>query len=449
MAKAQNTFIKSRMNKDLDDRLLSKGEYRDAQNISVSKSEGDDVGALENILGNSLVSTLFDAELAATVIGSLSDESNNRMFFIVTNYTDTSNNNLSNPAPEGATCALVVYDQNSDNTQILLQGNYLNFSTTHPVHGINLIEDLLFWTDNRNQPRKININSAISSPASGVTPYYTNEDQVSLAKYYPCDTPKLITTKTITTASSFSQGTIISGLYGLVNVNLVGDETLPEVGDYIKLGTTTQTRNIRVIKIASASSFHIESIDNTGVPNMLTWVSQPITVLSSTMKDKNTEFLAISNYGAIPKFLGTPASGSLRELYCISKPEVGDQAIRDDMSIQTVVSAVAEMATSGGPIYKVTFNPAPATGAFDNYPDVVSFCKPNPDYQANWPGDTDFLQDKFVRFAYRFKFDDGEYSLISPYTQPAFVPKQQGYVGVKKTNPNHCLLYTSPSPRDS
>ena len=433
MAKAQNTFIKSRMNKDLDDRLLSKGEYRDAQNISVSKSEGDDVGALENILGNSLVSTLYDAELAATVIGSLSDESNNRMFFILTNYTDTSSDNLSNPAPEGATCALVMYNQNSDSTQILLQGNYLNFSTTHPIHGINLIEDLLFWTDNRNQPRKINVNSAISSPASGAAPYYTNEDQVSLAKYYPCDTPKLITTKTITAASSIKTQDSIGSFYGLVTLNLQGSETLPQVGDYIKLGTTTQTRNIRVIKIASSSTIHIESVDTN---NMLTWASQPITVLSSTMRDKNTEFLAISNYGAIPKFLNPEASGSDRELYCISKPEVGDQAIRDDISIQTVVSAVAEMPTPGGPIYRVTFNPAPAGGTFANYPDVVSFCKPNPDYQANWPGDGDYLEDKFVRFAYRFKFDDGEYSLISPFTQPAFVPKQQGYVGVKKTNPN-------------
>ncbi len=447
MAKAQNTFIKSRMNKDLDDRLLSKGEYRDAENISVSKSEGDDVGALENILGNSLVKSLRDSELGATTIGSLSDEANNRMFFIITNYTDTSIDNLSNPAPDGADCALVMYDQNSDNTQTLLQGSYLNFSTTHPVHGINLIEDLLFWTDNRNQPRKINVNSAISAPATNPNPYYTNEDQISLAKYYPCDTPKLISTKTITAASSIRQGTSISGFYGLVTVNLGTGETLPQVGDYIKLGTTTQSRNIRVIKIASASTFHIESVDNTGVPNMLTWTSQPITVLSSTMRDKNTEFLAISNYGAIPKFLNPAASGSVRELYCISKPEVGDQAIRDDMSIQTVVSAVNEMSTPGGPIYEVTFNPAPAAGAFDNYPDVVSFCKPNPDYQANWPGDADYLEDKFVRFAYRFKFDDGEYSLISPFTQPAFVPKQQGYVGVKKTNPNQGSIYlTSQEP---
>ena len=57
MAEIQNTFIKSKMNKDLDDRLVPTGEYRNAQNISISRSEGSDVGALENILGNSVISS--------------------------------------------------------------------------------------------------------------------------------------------------------------------------------------------------------------------------------------------------------------------------------------------------------------------------------------------------------------------------------------------------------
>ena len=44
------------MNKDLDDRLIPNGEYRDAQNISVGKSEDDDIGSLETVLGNVLIS---------------------------------------------------------------------------------------------------------------------------------------------------------------------------------------------------------------------------------------------------------------------------------------------------------------------------------------------------------------------------------------------------------
>jgi hypothetical protein len=45
MAEVKNAFIKSKMNKDLDARLIPQGEYRDAVNIQVSKSEGDDVGS--------------------------------------------------------------------------------------------------------------------------------------------------------------------------------------------------------------------------------------------------------------------------------------------------------------------------------------------------------------------------------------------------------------------
>jgi hypothetical protein len=44
-----------------------------------------------------------------------------------------------------------------------------------------------------------------------------------------------------------------------------------------------------------------------------------------------------------------------------------------------------------------------------------------------WEGDAEYLKDKFVKFSYRFKFDDGEYSLIAPFTQTCFIPQQDGY----------------------
>lgn len=55
MAEVKNAFIKSKMNQDLDGRLLPSGEYREGINIQVSKSEGPDVGALENVRGNQLI----------------------------------------------------------------------------------------------------------------------------------------------------------------------------------------------------------------------------------------------------------------------------------------------------------------------------------------------------------------------------------------------------------
>ena len=55
MAKSINTFLKSKMNQDLDARIMPKGEYRTAKNIQVSASETANAGSLENILGNSSV----------------------------------------------------------------------------------------------------------------------------------------------------------------------------------------------------------------------------------------------------------------------------------------------------------------------------------------------------------------------------------------------------------
>ena len=50
----------------------------------------------------------------------------------------------------------------------------------------------------------------------------------------------------------------------------------------------------------------------------------------------------------------------------------------------------------------------------------------NPDYDVNFKGDADFLDDKFVRFSYRYRFDNNEYSLMAPFTQVMFIPKQEG-----------------------
>mgnify|MGYP003155108359 CR=1 FL=1 len=54
MPEIKNTFLEGKMNKDLDARLLKNGEYFDAQNIHITKSEGSDVGTVQNILGNKL-----------------------------------------------------------------------------------------------------------------------------------------------------------------------------------------------------------------------------------------------------------------------------------------------------------------------------------------------------------------------------------------------------------
>ncbi len=52
MPELKHNFLKGRMNKDLDERLVPNGEYRDALNVEVSTSEESNVGAVQTTRGN-------------------------------------------------------------------------------------------------------------------------------------------------------------------------------------------------------------------------------------------------------------------------------------------------------------------------------------------------------------------------------------------------------------
>ena len=54
MPELKHHFRFGKMNKDLDERLVPNGEYRDALNAQIASSEGNDVGTLQNVLGNKL-----------------------------------------------------------------------------------------------------------------------------------------------------------------------------------------------------------------------------------------------------------------------------------------------------------------------------------------------------------------------------------------------------------
>ena len=96
MAEAKNSFIKSKMNKDLDERLIPNNEYRDALNIAVSRSEGSDVGALEVVIGNG--TTGRSSETGHKIIGTYADEANNRLYYFRTNWNSQSRPNINSGA---------------------------------------------------------------------------------------------------------------------------------------------------------------------------------------------------------------------------------------------------------------------------------------------------------------------------------------------------------------
>ena len=97
-----------RMNKDLDERLVPNGEYRDAQNIEIVTSEGSNVGSVQNVLGNSLKD------------GRTYDENQNALTLWGSN--SSSIKDLTNPECIG----YVVDEQNKDDSDYQKMGS--NFS---------------------------------------------------------------------------------------------------------------------------------------------------------------------------------------------------------------------------------------------------------------------------------------------------------------------------------
>tara|TARA_R110001583_G_scaffold20094_2_gene77940 strand:+ start:1633 stop:5814 length:4182 start_codon:yes stop_codon:yes gene_type:complete len=404
MAEARNSFIKSKMNKDLDARLIPSGEYRDAQNVSVSKSEGADVGSLENILGNI---SLTDFGLTSVsqqnidIIGFFMDVNSDRIFLFMTNFVDTSSDRLSNFATSNAECHIAVYNVNTTTSTILVSGNFLNFSKTNPVLGVNLINDSLFFTDNRNQPRKINVSRALNSST-----YYTNEDQISLSKYYPYE-PISLNENRVTGITQSVAGT---GYPIENNIETTGGSGTGLTVDIISATGLLRINNPGTGYTNGDSITPVQRIGG-GSGAVYSVVVKNIT----TMQDVVSELLPD---GATATTSTAPASGvTILALTNVNGLIYAGQVLTIEQT-NTVVTTVS------------SFNRAASTitvPSFTLESNARLVFNKNPYYDSGFSGDKDFLKDKFVRFAYRFKFDNGEYSLISPFTQECFIPQQDGY----------------------
>lgn len=424
MAEVKNSFLASKMNKDLDARLIPSNQYRNAFNVAISKSEDSDVGALENILGNTLVATETNFGANATFIGYCVDEINEKIYLFITDYTDTSPTNLTNnqaAVNQGSSSIVCLDIKNNANTfTTLVTGRFLNFSTTHPIYGANILENLLFWTDNRNQPRKINIDSAILNsligPASvisltGIGNGY-NDGTYNTFNGNPGSSGSGLTVSITTIGGAISSVAIVNpgdgystgevlavsgpgpGIQGFIIIN--------EIQQYYHSEDT-----ISVAKYAPYKSIDLVTESGGTYTGTMKDVVSPSTIDGAAGYATSI----VSNASVIPinTTYGTFTTG---DVITLQPPDI------DKIPTGTTVAAgsTSTSLNTSQPVGVTT--PLAAN-------DVIVY-SPNPDFINNYSGDPVFLQDKFVKFSYRFKFDDNEYSIIAPFTQSAFIPQQDG-----------------------
>ena len=252
MPEIKNTFTGGRMNKDLDERLVPKGEYTHAVNVEVTTSDNDSVGTVQNLLGNQGFAGNNLIPFNSVCIGAVTDEATDSLYWLtacdkisqgterivlepgnpsvkfnaIFEHNNQNSPNSINPIfvdihqilarPEdfdfsltspstplimckyvygihvgmnvyvhhsGITSSvgvvLEVYENHPlqpnglmitlskstsvwNSTMILIDyieftGDVTSWTTDTLVTGINIIDDMLFWTDNESEPKKINI----------------------------------------------------------------------------------------------------------------------------------------------------------------------------------------------------------------------------------------------------------------------------------------------------
>ena len=361
MPEIKNVFRSGIMNKDDDERIIPNGQYRDAMNIEVATSEDSDVGTVQNILGNFRVDnlpTLSTGDFKS--IGAIADEKNDVLYWFVTGLDSG-----------GASVdAIIEYNNDGQVTPILVDrnSNVLKFDKNNIITGINIIDNLLFWTDDVNEPKKINIDTLKLNSHVDLSAHsnmYINEtsvgqiteDHITVIRKKPSRAPKVIFKESIL-KRQYKFGSINGGPIDISG----GTGQLPIAGDIIN----------SLIHIADQNYFPFE-------------------------------------FGPGDEILlsRTDASGNLPQNYEL-KLEV--DSILTNTWDSSVNIGVFEF---NGKVLEIS-NTIPVNNSFQ--------------YNTQKVTEEDVIFEKdFIRFATRYKYADGEYSAFSPFTQPIFLAGSYGF----------------------
>jgi len=563
MPEVKNTFIGAKMNKDLNPRLVPSKEYIDAKNAAVLNSENGDSGLLQNVDGNTMLTNLGLTDEYLEIIGFYTDRALDRMFVFVTNWNDTSLGDSTRFASEQSSHYICMYNISSGQSTILVSGSFLNFNKSSRMLGINLLEDLLFFTDNRNQPRKINVKLAAAN-----TSYYTEESNISVLKYFPWKAPQLSKNKlssnqtnkyplllnsefiiknnftgatdgtyakspatdgngsgvelevkvvggkadtvamsdqssgdnyaigdTLTVTGITGQAgdlVVTIGSQNIAQLPTLQDVISPDLPGAVKLinvqtlqgggpsgtssafvygnplkinynliafkqaGTTFSADNIikPIILTQSTTSLSdptkfLYSIGLTGVSLSGTGLvlsitnnandfqiivlergnnyceGQTITLTATQIPTLNTAMVLTLTPRASENPFENLLIGSFKNGIITSKSSSGV----DKLSLLDNITVTQNVATNPAGAYSVpnTIELTPPIASANIAIGDIMTVGANPDYDGTYDGNNDFISDKFIRFSYRFKFEDNEHSLIAPFSQAAFIPRQDGY----------------------
>jgi hypothetical protein len=328
MPEIKNAFLKGKMNKDLDERLIPNGEYRDALNIDVDYSESSDIGALKNILGNTQKDSISLS--SATCIGNIKDTENDKIYWFITSSAKDIIAEY-NVITEAITPVIVDTE------------SVLNFNTNNLITGVSILDSVLYFTDNLNEPKQVDIaywktqTSDFNTLTTGLS-----EERITLIKKSPLAAP------TLNMSSSLRGG--------------AGTEGNAAVTVSLNLGTSTSTALVD----SKESGETITGTFSTA-PNY-----EPNDIIT-------LEFDFVDPNGSI---IQTEARIQLASSYTASSTSFSAELLTISREVRGASVAYTCILQEDDPLFEL----------------------------------------KFPRFAYRYKYNNGQYSCFSPFSNAAFLP---------------------------
>ena len=141
MAELKRNFSGGKMNKDMDERVLEPGQYRDAKNVQLATSDGSNVGSLQTLLGNTHKTPNVVSDDYSSCVGILPLPEKDLIYYFV------AAGGTKNFVPIKKKDYIIEYDTNTGLTKYVFVDIY---SVTHTL-ATDITSAMYFDIDTGNQ----------------------------------------------------------------------------------------------------------------------------------------------------------------------------------------------------------------------------------------------------------------------------------------------------------
>jgi len=436
MPDIKHHFRSGRMNKDLDERLVPNGEYRDAQNIEIITSEGSGVGSVQNVLGNTLKDgkaydenskalTLWGSNSSSIkdltdpqCIGFVVDEQNNKIYwFISSSETITALVNDSSANDGGSEIVLDSQSGTVKEGMIVSGGGIVGKTFVTGVSGNTIsVSNGVYLTNNTLLIFK--------STVSCIAEYNTVTGVVC---------PVLVDKNNIL---NFSPSYLITGANVLNGLLLFTDnQTEPKkviISD-CKAGSSTFNYHTQINKTDFIErDITVIRMHPLNAPTLAMDVSER-TLSKRGLESGSDVFVDFDFYNGTEKALtsGTDITLNFNPLGNFIKDDILKLKHEDvSGSISVIYEIFVKIKTltnstviSSGNIDSSTYS---AVCVIQSIPENLKDLK-SVTWKATLQEKKPIFEERFVRFAYRWKYKDNQYSAFSPFSKIAFLPGEFNY----------------------